>query len=238
MTPQYSSRYVAVNSNGNAAGLYNNRNMASFGQRVKKRREELEMSQADLAKKTGLTQPTISFIESGRNQSSSYAVQLATALECSPSWLATGKADKAESSRAHYNASAGPELRGRVPLISWTTAGRWGEIRDPLQPGDAEEWIDTTANVSNGAFALRVIGDSMEPKIPDGAIVIIDPARPYQHGSIVLAKRTSDQEATLKQLWYDGAVPKLKPLNPRYAILDMPADTRIIGVAIKLELDL
>jgi SOS-response transcriptional repressor LexA len=78
----------------------------------------------------------------------------------------------------------------------------------------------------------------MEPKIPDGAIVIIDPARPYQHGSIVLAKRTGDQQATLKQLWYDGAVPKLRPLNPRYAILDMPADTRIIGVAVRLELDL
>lgn len=78
----------------------------------------------------------------------------------------------------------------------------------------------------------------MEPKIPDGAIVIIDPAAPYAHGKIVLAKRTQDQEATLKQLWYDGAVPKLRPLNSRYPILEMPEDTRILGVAVKLELDL
>lgn len=96
----------------------------------------------------------------------------------------------------------------------------------------------TTATVGPNAFALRVVGDSMEPRIPDGAIVVIDPARPYQHGSIVLAKRVMDQEATLKQLWYDGAVPKLRPLNDRYPILEMPTDTRIIGVAIRIELDL
>lgn len=92
--------------------------------------------------------------------------------------------------------------------------------------------MPTVEAVGPNAFALRVVGDSMEPKIADGVIVIIDPSRQYKHGSIVLAKRTSDQEATLKQLWYDGTVPKLRPLNPRYAILDMPEDTRIIGVAV------
>ena len=136
------------------------------------------------------------------------------------------------------NTTPGPDIRGTVPLISWTKAGKWGEIQDPFHPGDAEEWIPTTAAVSKSAFALRVRGDSMEPRIPDGAIVIIDPAAQYGHGKIVLAKRTNDQEATLKQLWYDGAVPKLRPLNERYAILDMPEDTRIIGVAVRLELDL
>lgn len=211
---------------------------SSFGNRVKKRREELGLSQGELAKATGLAQPTISNIESGRNKSSSYAVQLAGALKCSPQWLATGKSDKAASPESHYNVSPGPDLRGRVPLISWTTAGKWAEAQDPYIPGEAEEWVVTTATVGPNAFALRVVGDSMEPRIPDGAIVIIDPSRSYKHGSVVLAKRSSDQEATLKQLWFDGAVPKLRPLNDRYPILDMPHDTRIIGVAVKIELDL
>ena len=136
------------------------------------------------------------------------------------------------------NVTDGPPLRGRVPLISWTTAGMWADVEDPHPPGNGDEWIMTTANVGPHAFALRVQGDSMEPKVPDGSIVIIDPDRGHHHGSIVLAKRTSDQQATLKQLWYDGATPKLRPLNERYDILDMPPDTRIIGVAVKLELDL
>lgn len=232
--PEYSRCYVSVNSNRHAPEAYNSRNMATFGQRVKKRREELEMSQDDLAKKAGLTQPTISNIESGRNKGSTFAVQLASALKCSPHWLATGRGAK----EVGANTEPGPVIRARVPLISWTTAGKWAEVSDPFPQGEGEEWVPTTASVGPNAFALRVVGDSMEPRIPDGCIVIIDPARPYRHGSIVLAKRTQDQEATLKQLWFDGAMPKLKPLNDRYPILDMPIDTRIIGVAVKLELDL
>lgn len=150
----------------------------------------------------------------------------------------SGSTRSQKRSNIKSNTEPGPEIRGKVPLISWTTAGQWEEVRDPYQLGDCEEWVLTTATVSVSAFALRVVGDSMEPKIPDGAIVIIDPAREYRNGSIVLAKRTIDQEATLKQLWYDGATPKLRPLNQRYQILDMPNDTRIIGVAIKIELDL
>lgn len=145
---------------------------------------------------------------------------------------------KLNKSQVEPNVIDGPPLRGRVPLISWTTAGMWADVEDTHPPGNGDEWIMTTANVGPHAFALRVQGDSMEPRVPDGSIVIIDPDRGHHHGSIVLAKRTSDQQATLKQLWYDGATPKLRPLNERYDILDMPPDTRIIGVAVKLELDL
>lgn len=205
----------------------------TFGDRVKRRRKELELSQEALAQLAGLTQETISNIERGRNKGSGFVVQLATALKVNPKYLATGRGPKEPG-----DTEPGPTIRARVPLISWTTAGRWGEVQDPFSPGDAEEWISTTGTVGPTAFALRVRGDSMEPKIPDGSIVIIDPAAPYSHGKIVLAKRTVDQEATLKQLWYDGAAPKLRPLNGRYPILEMPEDTRIIGVAVKLELDL
>lgn len=45
---------------------------------------------------------------------------------------------------------------------------------------DAEEWVYTTALVSEMAFALRVRGDSMtnplgSPSIPEGSIVIVEP---------------------------------------------------------------
>lgn len=174
----------------------------------------------------------------GRGMGDDVARRIEDRLGKPHGWMDSVQSDKAEQESVHYNVTPGPELRARVPLISWTTAGKWAETQDPHTPGEAEEWIVSTATVGPNAFALRVIGDSMEPKIPDGSIVIIDPGRPYQHGSIVLAKRTGDQEATLKQLWYDGPVPKLRPLNPRYSILDMPTDTRIIGVAVRVQLDL
>ena len=118
---------------------------------------------------------------------------------------------------------------------------------DIVAPGDAEEWVETTAAVGPHAFALRVRGDSMtnpddRRSIPDGAIVICDPGAvgPLEalHNRIVVAKLTGEQQATLKLLWFDGAKPWLKPLNPRYPMLACPPDTRIVAVAKRVEIDL
>lgn len=138
-----------------------------------------------------------------------------------------------------YQVQQGIPVAARVPLISWARAGSWTEVDDPLHPGDALEWVPVTGAVSRAAFALRVVGDSMtnpddRRSLVDGAVVIIDPEREALHGSIVLAKREGEQSATLKLLWFDGQQPYLKPLNDRYPIQPMPADARIIGVAVQV----
>lgn len=140
------------------------------------------------------------------------------------------------------NVAPGPAVRGRVPLISSVTAGQWAEVVDNFQPGDAEEWRETTANVGPHAFALRVEGDSMTAptgvSIPHGSIVIVDPDSEARNGSIVVAKLEDVQEATLKKLVIDGPNSYLRPLNPVYAPIPINGNCRIIGVARKVELDL
>ena len=132
----------------------------------------------------------------------------------------------------------GPDLRGKVPLISWVQAGHWCEISDQFPPGDAERWEVTTARVSASAFALRIEGDSMEPAIPRGSIVIVDPAVEATNGRVVVVRQNGDSEATIKRLVIEGGVKYLKPDNPRYPIMEMRTDAVISGVAIKVELDL
>jgi SOS-response transcriptional repressor LexA len=210
--------------------------MRTLADRVKAARERLELTQQQLAAAAGLKQSDISKIEGGRIRKTTAVPALARALLCDTHWLDTGEGSPGWDN--HENTATGPVIRGDVPLISWVQAGKWGEIVDNFQPGDAEEWIGTTARVSRRAFALRIQGDSMAPKVPDGAVVIFDPDKNYQHGSLVLAKRTGDQAATFKQLWYDADTPYLKPLNDRYPVLTMPADSQIIAVAVRLELDL
>lgn len=216
------------------AGL--NDGVDTLAKRVKAGRKRLELTQQQLAAEAGLAQSDVSKIERGQIQRTTAIPALARALRCNPHWLDTGNGEPQWDNTS--NTIDGPAIRGRVPLISWVQAGSWGEIVDNLHPGDAEEWIPTTARVGKAAFALKIVGDSMAPKVPDGSIVIFDPAKNYHHGSLILAKRTGDQVATFKQLWYDGSTPYLKPLNDRYPMLEMPDDTRIIAVAVRLELDL
>lgn len=132
----------------------------------------------------------------------------------------------------------GPDITARVPLISSTTAGQWSEVVDNLQPGDAEDWIVTTARVGPHAYALRIQGDSMEPIIPDGAIVVVDPDASADHNRVVIVRQNGHSEATCKRLIYDGGKPYLRPDNPRYPIIEMAPDAVICGVVRQVVVDL
>ena len=137
-----------------------------------------------------------------------------------------------------YGVEDGPPILGRVPLVSTTTAGNWAEIVDNFEPGDAEDWVVSTAKVGPRAYALRIQGDSMTPTIPDGAIVIVDPDTQAKHRSIVIVRQNHDTEATCKRLIYDGTQPYLQPENPRYPVMQMGPDAVISGVVRQVITDL
>jgi SOS-response transcriptional repressor LexA len=145
-----------------------------------------------------------------------------------------------EAKRVQSNVAAGPEIKGKIPLINYVQAGAWKEIMDHFEPLD---WIETAANVSGKSFALRVIGDSMTnpygaPSLPDGFIAIVDPEAPYSNGSIVVARLENTNEAMIKQLIIDGPHRYLKPLNPTYRTIEINENCVICGVVKRAQFDL
>lgn len=62
----------------------------TVGQRVKEARKKAGLSQLQLAEAIGVKQPTISELERGESQSSSYLIQIAQACDVNPLWLQTG----------------------------------------------------------------------------------------------------------------------------------------------------
>lgn len=131
------------------------------------------------------------------------------------------------------NTQPGPRITGRVPLISWVQAGSMTEATDLLAPGVADDWIPTTAPINRHTYALQVRGDSMEPDIPDGSVVIVEPDMDPLPGDYVIAGN-GDAEATLKQLIRDGGEWFLKPSNPRYPVRPL-GDGKVVGVVRSLE---
>ncbi len=77
-------------------------------------------------------------------------------------------------------------------------------------------------------YALRVLGDSMEPEFADGCIVIVDPAGVVQSGSYVVA-RVEDQPIFRQYITEDGKH-WLKPVNPGYAAQEISDISSIVGV--------
>lgn len=121
------------------------------------------------------------------------------------------------------NVSEGPAIRGLVPLISWVRAGNWCEASDPLQPGDAEEWLPCPAAHSQGTFALRVRGDSMTAPhgnsrtYPEGCIIFVDPERKNPvNGDRIVACLEGSHEVTFKIYKNEDGRQWLQPLNPSH----------------------
>ena len=121
-----------------------------------------------------------------------------------------------------------PKRGGMVPLISSVRAGLW-TAAEGLEPGEAEEWVDAPAGVGARAFALRVVGDSMEPRFQEGEIIIVDPDIEAASGDYVVAS-LEREDATLKRYLREGGRDFLVPLNRRYDPIEMTGrDWRIVG---------
>lgn len=149
--------------------------------------------------------------------------------------LTPGYLDAGHAVGVEPNVVEGPVLRARVPLISWVQAGNWCEAVDPLQPGDAEEWLFCPVSHGPSTFALRVRGVSMEPKYRDGAIIYIDPDRSADHLSNVVVRIEGESEVTFKQLVIEGDKRFLRPLNPDWPgpkLISIDSAAVICGVVI------
>lgn len=177
----------------------------------------------------------------GRGMGDDVARRIEEALKKQRGWmdrLQTG-ADSIESPKSHYNVTQDADSVGKVPVISWVNAGQWSTTVDNFHPGDADEWAKTTVPIRQHTYALRVRGDSMtnpagDPTFPDGSVIVVEPEAigdlARMVNQFVIVKRATDDEVTFKQLVKDAGRYYLKPLNPRYPILELLENDTFCGV--------
>ena len=95
-------------------------------------------------------------------------------------------------------------------------------------------------------FALRVLGDSMEPEFSDGTIIIIDPSGVIEDGCYVLAEISKDDIEKLgacdkktapgyifRQLVIADDHYRLKPLNAGYPAIEVSDLSAVKGVIVQ-----
>ena len=82
-------------------------------------------------------------------------------------------------------------------------------------------------------YALRVLGDSMEPEFPDGCIIIVDPGHAAKHGSYVIVEYAGD--IFFRRLVVDGERRFLEPLNPKYGGFELVPPYTIRGGVVQRE---
>ena len=92
--------------------------------------------------------------------------------------------------------------------------------------------MDTTGCAAGEPFALRVLGDMMEPEFEHGCVIVIDPEGHVKDGCFVVARH--NDEFFFRQLVIEDQRYLLKCLNHAYEeVVEISGTDAIQGVVIQ-----
>lgn len=106
-----------------------------------------------------------------------------------------------------------------VPIINKVSAGYPSDFDDLDYPvGVADDYVRCPDLHDPNAFAVRVVGDSMEPKFFGGNIVIFSPAAEVRSGDDCFVRFAMPHETTFKRVFFesDNKI-RLQPRNEKYS---------------------
>ena len=112
------------------------------------------------------------------------------------------------------------ELKGGqlIPVINRVAAGYPTDFDDLNYPvGFADDYVRCPDLHDPNAFAVRVVGDSMEPRFNEGDIVVFSPAAEVRSGDDCFIRFREPHETAFKKVYFesDGRV-RLQPRNDKY----------------------
>ncbi|MCK4660281.1 MAG: LexA family transcriptional regulator [Phycisphaerae bacterium] len=201
----------------------------TLGQRLKRRRKELCLSQIELSRQSGINQGYVSEIERGRRQPSRKVIEvLAAAVDLPPAVL-IGAGSEHDAPQPYEVA--------RLPLFGSIPAGPPGESQEPLDllPVLQHLW-------SADRYCLRLAFDCMEPTLKPGDVILVQ-YRPEVNPEHVQGKICAclvDGQPTLKRvsvgLQGGRRIVILRGDNPAVSplVVDRESDFTIQGIVLAL----
>lgn len=198
--------------------------MQNISERIHRLRKAAGLTQEQVADAVGVTKVTISKWERGMELSLSNAAKLCRALGVSIDDLLYGE------DLGHAVACS------RIPIVGTTQAGpskEWFDLGFPV--GWSDEYVDFPSKAPN-TYALKVVGDSMAPRILEGEAVLVDPnIEPVTGEEVVVKLSTGEVMVKTLAAVRNGQV-YLDSYNNGYARIVKPSGEikfmhSVIGVA-------
>ena len=105
------------------------------------------------------------------------------------------------------------EKAGKLPVLGIVRAGK-----TQAEYTDIIDYIKSDYRKEDGYFGLMVKGDSMQPRIYEGDIVIVRAQPDAENGEIVVAQINGDEACVKKLIKFAHGI-ALQSLNPAYPLL-------------------
>jgi len=187
-----------------------------LGRRIKELREMLGLTQPAFAEKIGVTKRAVQEWEAGRRSPSEPVLrQIEQTFNVNPEWLRKGKGEIFKP-RSEGQVVATPEFVIKpIPLLTEGEAGIGAFIPNFAEP-EKVIWFPIPARWANhNLFFIKVVGNSMEPRIFDKDIVLVDKDAPIGNGDLVAAL-LKNGELVIKRIRRKNGFVFLESINPAY----------------------
>jgi len=180
----------------------------TFGEKLKIARKKAGMSQTDLASKLDVNRVSISNYEQNKNEPTFANVKkIISILKLPDDYFGVKETTKIRT----------------IPLIGLASCGIPQEYdlngHDPI-PISEDIYEE-------GMYAVRAEGNSMSPKINDGAIVYCNINRQIDNGNIVHYSINGESGIKRYKINERGDIISLVPINSNYDIITIHADDNV-----------
>ena len=176
----------------------------TFGNILKKLRQDNNMTQDELAKKIDTSRSNIANYENGKNMPSVDILEkLSKLFDCTTDYL-LGKSDNRNSDVPI----------SKIPILGTVKAGY-----DWLAEENIVDYITLKENIPNvnEYYALRITGDSMLPLLAEGDLVIVHDQDDVESGQTAVVL-INGEEATVKKVVKTNEGIELHAMNPYYPV--------------------
>lgn len=171
--------------------------------RIKKLREEFQMTQQELAEKLNGAKSTIAMYENEtRKPSMEVLIKLSEIFNCSIDYL-LGKSD-----------IKNPDLKDKlflIPIVGKVAAGQPIFANENIEGYLPIDPLMYNLTSPDGFFFLQIQGESMNKLIKNGSFALIKKQDWAENGDVVVAIVNGDDEATVK---------RYKQLNEQFVMLE------------------
>lgn len=184
--------------------------MPSPGSRIRGVRKILKLSQKELADSLGTGYSNISRIERDEYAiGKAYLELLREKFNVNPDWILNGEEPIFIPQEVH------PEniLPQRVPIISRIPEGSWEDWIRGYKAWYVREYIEYPNMPGRDLFAVGVKDNSMEPRLHEDDMLIIDPHQKFDSGIAVVQHRGRYYVRVVREL---DNMYLLVPFDPAY----------------------
>ena len=180
-----------------------------YKDRIKAARKHAKLTQPKLAAIVGVTQATISELETGKSQSSSNTSAIAAACGVNALWLERGIGSMLDQEASETDSPSDKDYALIPQYTALGACGGDGYLNDhaEIKGGLAfkRDWLAKMKARPENLNVIYASGESMEPYIMEGDVVLIDVSQTSPRDRQVYAIRRPDGGVSIKRLIHQMA---------------------------------